>query len=530
MWTKFERISVASVLLLALLGVGQASAQCILANPSFEILGSSGEVFGGWNQFGSYGWVGEASHGSRAARLTGWGSWDVSGFWQAHDAGPGERFEVTGHVQNPSSAPLAGGSVALVNVEWWDAGGNMLDYDSFSVANSSTPTDSYIPFSVTSSPAPAGTVQARLLVGILQSPGDPSGNVYFDQVTFFSTSSPTIDDVQWNDFPGGRTISFGGHSWRVKGTGFYGPGPNLFSDSVNHVWVDAQDKLHLTLKQSGSWYSSEVVIEEALGYGDYVLTTEGRLDLLDPHAVLGIFLWEYGPCWDYGYTWWNAFNEIDIEYSRWGNPAQDIAQFVAQPWEWGGNRLRFDVSFSDGELVSHAMRWLPDRVEYRVWRGGPNDEAPQNMVRSWTYTGYHVPRPEQPRMHLNLWRFENNPASDQEVVFTDFNFTPEGESTGTTPRVPPSAAAKLHPAVPNPFNPETTLRFELRRGGVARLDVYDLAGRHVRSLEERFFDAGEHETVWRGRDASGQRVASGVYIVRLQGDGFNQTRRVALLK
>ena len=129
-----------------------------------------------------------------------------------------------------------------------------------------------------------------------------------------STTPPTIDDVQWNDFPGGRTVDFGGYTWRVKGPGYYGPGGNLFCHTEDCVWVDSSDQLHLTLSnRSGSWYSTEVVTEEALGYGDYILTTVGRLDLLDPQAVLGIFLWEYGPCWDYAYTYWNAFNAS----SRW---------------------------------------------------------------------------------------------------------------------------------------------------------------------------------------------------------------------
>ena len=38
------------------------------------------------------------------------------------------------------------------------------------------------------------------------------------------------------------------------------------------------------------------------------------------------------------------------------------------------------------------------------------------MIHSWTYTGPHIPRPEQPRVHINLWQFDGPPASDQEVI------------------------------------------------------------------------------------------------------------------
>ncbi len=524
------------ILVLAAILAGRAPAQCILANPSFEIDGSGGAVLGGWNQFGVVGSVTDSTHGAQAARVSGpnWGGWDVSGYWQEQDCVPGEQWEVTGHVSHPSGKPLMGQSVAIVNVEWRDAADDIIDYDSFTVADAATPADEYADFSLVSSPAPAGTVKARLLLGVLQSPSDPSPDVHYDQVTFFSTSAPTIDDVQWNDFPGGKVVAFGGHDWRVKGPGFYGPGSNLFSDASSSVWVDG-DGLHLTFKQiGGNWYATEVATAEALGYGDYILTTVGRLDLIDPKLVLGIFLWEYGPCWDYGYTWWNAFNEIDIEYSRWGDVSSDIGQFVAQPFDWSGNINRFDYTFADHEVTSHAMRWLADRVEYRVWRGGPADEAPENMIHAWTYTGPHVPRPEQPRMHLNLWRFDANPAGDQEVVFQDFTFVPEGGVAAVgdiADRTTPAAApGRLHPAAPNPFNPRTTVSFELDRDGSIELAVFDVNGHRVRTLTSGYLTAGEHEAIWDGRDDGGRLMSSGVYLFQLRGGNFVESRQATLIK
>jgi len=526
----------ALVLMLGQAWLDPASAQCILANPSFEIGGTGGAVFGGWNQFGVVGSVDDSTHGFKAARVSGpdLGDWGVSGFWQTQDSEPGEQWEITGHVQHPSEHPLTGESLALVNVEWRDAAGDLIDYVSFTVADGSSPTDQYLDFSLVSDPAPEGTALVVLLFGVLQSPDDPSPDVHFDQLTFFSTSEPTIDDLQWLDFPGGRTLVFGDHTWRVKGPGYYGPGPNIFSDNPAVVWVDDDGQLHLTLKNvSGNWYCSEVTTAEALGYGDYILTTVGSLDLLDPQVVLGIFLWEYGPCYDYAYTWWNAFNEIDIEYSRWGDPTDDLAQFVAQPYDYPGNLSRFDATFGVDEVASHAMRWLPGRVEYRVWRGGPTDESAETMVHSWTYTGPHIPRPEQPRMHLNLWRQGNNPASDQEVVFKDFHFVPHGVvavDDGVADRIPAAPGGRLYPAAPNPFNPRTTLRFELTHDEVVGLKIYDLSGRCVRTLVEGRLEAGEHQVVWDGRDDAGIGLASGVYLVRLRGPHFLETRRLALIK
>jgi len=514
--------------------LGTARGQCILANPSFEMPGSGGAVFGGWNQFGIVGWTAEATHGSRAARATGLnlGGWEVSALWQSQDCAPGEQWEAKGTVRHPAGAPLVGSNAALVNVEWRDAADNLIDYDSFTVLTASSPADEVSDFSVLSAPAPAGTVTARILVGVLQSPSDPSSDVIFDEVSFYSTTPPTIEDVQWNDFPSGNTVNFAGWSWRVKGPGLYGPGSNLFCPDSDCVWVDGGGSLHMTLaKEFGQWYSTEVVLEEALGYGDYVLTTVGRLDLIDPQAVLGIFLWEYGLCWDPAYMWWNPYNEIDIEYSRWGNIASEIGQFVAQPWDYPNNRNRFDYVFGTSEVVSHAMRWLPDRVEYRVWSGGPDDESPQNTIYSWTYTGPHIPRPEAPRMHLNLWKLDGTPASDQEVIFTDFRFRAEGPGTPVEDGGEiPSPGGRLFAAVPNPFNPQTSIRFELRGAGHVSLTVYDTQGRRVRNLADGNFGVGTHELPWNGVDDAGSRVASGVYFVQLLGEGFVETQRVALVK
>ncbi len=512
---------------------GHASGQCILANPSFEIAGTGGAVFGGWEQFGQFGSVAVASHGTRAARVSGPGGagWNVSGFWQRLDSEPGEQWEATGHVRHPSANPLAGSCVALVNIEWRDVSGQLIDYDSFAVADPSTPADEYIHFSVLSNPAPPGTAAIHFLLGVLEGPGDPSPDVYFDQVTIFSTSSPTMNEMQWSDFPGGTTLDFADRTWRVKGPGYYGPGPNQFCNDPQCVWVDGEGQLHLTVTNRGAyWASTEVVLEDALGYGDYIATTVGRLDLLDIQAVLGIFLWQYGPCWDPSYFWWNPYNEIDIEYGRWGDPGNDIAQFVAQPYDWPGNRERFDVTFVPDEVASHAMRWLPDRIEYRVWRGGPADESPETLIHAWTYSGPHIPRPEQPRLHLNLWKLEGIPAANQEVVFQDFVFVPVGFSTVAHERGAPAPAPGPMLLGPSPFTLRTTLRFDLTCETFVELGVFSLDGRRVRTLARGVLAAGSHSADWDGRDENGRALDSGVYIVRVHGRDFRQTGRAVLLR
>jgi hypothetical protein len=526
-----------AIVLLLSTASAPARAQCLLANPSFEVLGSGGQVFGGWNQFGVVGVAADAPHGSKAARASGpnTGTWDVSGFWQWFGSAPGERWEASVRVWHSATNPLVGGNLAILNIEWRNASGDLISYESHTVAGASTPLNEIQSVTVQSGPAPTGTAATVFLLGVLQSPTDPASDVYFDQASFQSLNSPTVDDIQWNDFHGGNTLSFAGRTWRVKGPGFYGPGPSLFCDAPNCAWVDVDGRLHLTVKKlSGSWYSTEVTLEDPLGYGDYIFTTRGRLDALHPNVVLGLFLWEYGVCYDPAYLWWNPFNEIDVEYSRWGDPANDVGQFVAQPYDWPGNLTRFDAAFDTDEITSHAFRWLPHRVEYRSWRGGPESEAVSAPISSWTYTGPHIPRPEQPRVHLNLWQFGGPPTSDQEVVFDDFTFVPACHTppcvTGIGDEPPPVfVVSHLFPANPNPAVSRTVLRFTLPREGSARMAIYDVAGRLVRVLVDDVLPAGAHQTEWNARDDAGRRVSPGVYLYQLQAGGIVETRRLVLL-
>ena len=91
--------------------------------------------------------------------------------------------------------------------------------------------------------------------------------------------------------------------------------------------------------------------------------------------------------------------------------------------------------------------------------------------------------------------------------------------------------AAIHQNVPNPFNPTTTIAYDVPSGGAnVSLRIYDAAGRLVRALVEGQQPAGSHHVTWDGRDAFGTSVASGVYFYRMTAGSFVESRRMVLLK
>lgn len=89
----------------------------------------------------------------------------------------------------------------------------------------------------------------------------------------------------------------------------------------------------------------------------------------------------------------------------------------------------------------------------------------------------------------------------------------------------------LEPAQPNPFNPRTTLAFNLPVAASVRLGIYDLTGRLVRLLVDyQWIDAGRHEETWDGADQHGLPVAAGVYFCRFEAAQYRETRSLVLVK
>jgi len=126
------------------------------------------------------------------------------------------------------------------------------------------------------------------------------------------------------------------------------------------------------------------------------------------------------------------------------------------------------------------------------------------------------------------------------------NILARGDSTGTAqalydewsdqiadlekPAIPTPADAPLLTAYPNPFNPTTAISYRVDAPGMVTVNVYNVAGQHVRQLTSGEHRSGLYTASWDGLDMTGRQVGTGAYLVRLVTPTQTFTQRVTLLR
>lgn len=95
----------------------------------------------------------------------------------------------------------------------------------------------------------------------------------------------------------------------------------------------------------------------------------------------------------------------------------------------------------------------------------------------------------------------------------------------------PVRTFNLLPNVPNPFNPSTTISFELPRDSdMVRVDIYDISGRRIRRLHSGSLPAGRTDLIWNGHTDTGRQAVSGVYLLQVVNGVEKRSQRLLLLK
>ncbi len=198
----------------------------------------------------------------------------------------------------------------------------------------------------------------------------------------------------------------------------------------------------------------------------------------------------------------------DFDQIKWWENSYYSGDFDAEP---KSGQIPLNVQFTDlSNLYQSAGYW-----EWDFDNDGNIDSYEQNP--SWTYT--------EPGDYSVYLKVSDGQTEDTElkssyinasVVSVEENFIPE--------------QFKLFQNNPNPFNPSTTIKYDLPEASTVTLKIYNLLGKEVIKLIDEFQLAGTKTVNWDGKNGNGIPVNSGVYLYSLTCNNYLQTKKMLLLK
>ena len=180
---------------------------------------------------------------------------------------------------------------------------------------------------------------------------------------------------------------------------------------------------------------------------------------------------------------------------------------------------------------SLEVRYVGDKTFYLrdgFWEDSQYDHSLEARAVGYGTEGYFRLLRDRPALGRFLALGKNiRFKSGEEQFRIDNNLPTIVEEAETLPNQP-----ELEQNFPNPFNPGTTIRFELKEGSAVSVEVFDLTGQRVRTLADLGpLVAGHYEVAWDGRDERGEAVASGVYLYALSAAGSRVVvRKMVLMK
>jgi len=190
------------------------------------------------------------------------------------------------------------------------------------------------------------------------------------------------------------------------------------------------------------------------------------------------------------------------------------------------NTLFINFIFSDGESIyaykygneTLATYYLPDRNLSLVM-------SYNDPLLDWSYLSELLMGKDFQSITLTNDMLVVLPDDAPPITYDSFTTTYSHSTDNTL-----SSPIVKHYAYPNPFNPETTIFFNLAKDDHITLSVYNIRGQKVRDLASGVTSAGKHSVVWNGKDSFGNSVVSGIYFYRLTTKQGSVLQKMTLLK
>jgi hypothetical protein len=190
-----------------------------------------------------------------------------------------------------------------------------------------------------------------------------------------------------------------------------------------------------------------------------------------------------------------------------------------------GVPLGMAVAYNTG--IGNELTWdaspEPDFQFYRVYRGDSEDftPGPGNLVHETATEGWNDPEYDGWDVHYKITALD--------YAGNESDAASPGSTTGDEVPLIPMVFA-LYQNVPNPFNPTTTISFDLPRAVHVKLCIYNVKGELIATLVNQHMMEGRKEITWSAKDNRGCSVSSGIYFYRFVAGNFMQTRKMVLLR
>ena len=195
--------------------------------------------------------------------------------------------------------------------------------------------------------------------------------------------------------------------------------------------------MHLLItNSSGAWTCAELYTNNRFSFGTFQWQVEGRLDILDRKVVLGLFT--YGP----PVAGVDGTNELDIEFSRWGQNSSTTPNLYYTVWPSTLNYSTDATSILYNQTSSsttHRVIWSLGSVTMKSLYGFQNDNT--NLFQSWQSAPSYaisVPNATAP-IHMNLWVFHygttdrsTSNGNPVKIIIHDFTYADPTVSTSTS--------------------------------------------------------------------------------------------------
>lgn len=192
---------------------------------------------------------------------------------------------------------------------------------------------------------------------------------------------------------------------------------------------------------------------------------------------------------------------------------QSVKLAFAHRYSTGGHKVKLD-DIAISSLANTAPD--PDLIGFKIFRDNEVIAQIDANVNSYTDNngcdGYHL-------------YYITAIYTNGESVASNFVYTSTSEDNGTLPK-----STTLFANYPNPFNPSTTIAFDLAKDQNVCLEIYNLKGQKVKTLVNEYKKAGTYHLLWNGKNDSNTNVGSGIYFYRIKSGNYTSTGKMILMK